>query len=104
MLDKLLKDCEKLNLSELRALKKYISSKLPPAVVYQQKPAKCGCKSCKNGGKGHGMYWYAYFTYKNKTHCVYIGKNKREIDPLEELQKKLAGGESLNVEPLYTLE
>ena len=89
MLDKsLLKKVKSLPLNDLRELHSYIQSKLPPSVVYQQKPAKCGCKKCKEGGKGHGLYWYAYFTYKNKTHCIYIGKEKRNIFPLEELSKK----------------
>ena len=89
MLDKSpLKRIKSLDLIELRELHTYIQSKLPPAVVYQQKPAKCGCKKCKEGGKGHGLYWYAYFTYQNKTHCIYVGKEKREIDPLTELEKK----------------
>ena len=89
MLDKsLLKRVNSLNLKELRELHGYIQSKLPPSVVYQQKPAKCGCKKCKEGGKGHGLYWYAYFTYQNKTHCIYVGKEKREIEPLKELENK----------------
>ena len=88
MLDKIIRETEKLNTKELRLLNNHINSLLPPAVVYQYKPAKCGCKQCKNGGPGHGKYWYAYFTYEGKTHCIYIGKEKREIDPLEELEKK----------------
>lgn len=89
MLDKqLLKQVKSLDLKELRELYNHIGTLLPPAVVYQQKPAKCGCKKCKEGGPGHGKYWYAYFTYQNKTHCIYIGKERREIDPLKELEKK----------------
>ena len=89
MLDKvILNHIKSLNISELRELKQHIDSLLPPAVIYQQKPAKCGCKKCKEGGPGHGSYWYAYFTYQNKTHCIYVGKEKREIDPLKELEKK----------------
>jgi len=83
-----MKEANKLELGELRKLYKYIGSLLPPSVVYQQKPSKCGCKSCREGGEGHGKYWYAYFTYQNKTRCVYVGKNKREMNPLEELEKK----------------
>ena len=90
MIDKtVLTQINALDLKELRELKKHIDSLLPPAVVYQQKPARCGCKKCKEGGgKGHGLYWYAYFTYKNKTHCISVGKEKREIDPLKELEMK----------------
>ena len=89
MLDKsILKLINALNLYDLRELQTYIQSQLPPAVVYQQKPAKCGCKRCKEGGLGHGQYWYAYFTYQNKTHCIYVGKERREIDPLKELEEK----------------
>ena len=89
MLDKsYLEQIKSLNIPELRELKHYIQSLLPPAVAYQHKPAKCGCKKCKEGGKGHGLYWYAYFTYQNKTHCIYVGKEKREIDPLKELEIK----------------
>lgn len=88
MLDNIIQDTKKLGLNELRQLYNHIGSLLPPAVVYQYKPAKCGCKKCKQGGPGHGLYWYAYFTYQCKTHCVYVGKEKREIDPLKELEKK----------------
>jgi len=88
MLDKVITDIKKLNLYELRQLHNHIGSLLPPAVVYQHKPSKCGCRRCKEGGEGHGLYWYAYFTYKGKTHCVYVGKERREIDPLKELEKK----------------
>ena len=86
MLDKILKNLNNLDQAELRILYKHIGSLLPPAVVYQQKPSKCGCKKCKEGGPGHGKYWYAYFSYEGKTHCIYIGKVKREIDPLYELE------------------
>lgn len=88
MLDKIITDTKKLDLGDLRKLYKYIGSMLPPAVVYKQKPSKCGCKTCKKSGEGHGLYWYAYFTYKNKTHCVYVGKEKKEIDPIQELERK----------------
>ena len=88
MLDMLINQVNALNPHELRALYNHIGSLLGPAVVYQQKPAKCGCQKCKEGGPGHGLYWYAYFTYQGKTHCVYVGKEKREINPLEELKKK----------------
>lgn len=88
MLDKLLQNINQLELNELRQLYNHIGYLLPPAVVYQQKPSKCGCKKCKEGGPGHGSYWYAYFTYQNNTHCIYVGKDKREIDPLKELEKK----------------
>lgn len=88
MLDKVIREINELDTKELRFLYNHIGSILPPSVVYQQKPSKCNCKSCKEGGEGHGKYWYAYFSYRNKTHCIYIGKEKREIDPLEELKKK----------------
>lgn len=88
MIDKLMEMTDKLNLIELRQLYNHIGSLLPPSVIYQHKPAKCGCKRCTGGGPGHGLYWYAYFTYQGKTHCVYVGKEKREISPLEELAKK----------------
>jgi len=88
MLDKIMRETNELSVNELRQLYDHIGSLLPPAVVYQQKPSKCGCKTCREGGSGHGMYWYAYFTYQGKTRCIYVGKEKREIDPLEELKKK----------------
>lgn len=88
MLDNIMINLHELERDELRVLYNHISSLLGPAVVYQQKPAKCGCQKCKEGGPGHGLYWYAYFTYQGKTHCVYVGREKREINPLEELKKK----------------
>ncbi|GJM16109.1 MAG: hypothetical protein DHS20C13_14360 [Thermodesulfobacteriota bacterium] len=86
MLDKIIDQLESLDQTELRILYNHIGSALPPSVVYQHKPSKCGCKKCKEGGPGHGKYWYAYFSYDGKTHCVYIGKEKREIDPIYELE------------------
>lgn len=89
MLDNMLiYSIKQLDLKDLRKLHKWIGERIPPTVVYQQKPAKCGCKKCKEGGPGHGLYWYAYFTHMNKTHCIYIGKEKRDINALEELRKK----------------
>ncbi len=88
MLDKITRQLNKLNPKELRELHNHIGLMLPPAVVYQQKPAKCGCKKCKEGGPGHGLYWYGYFTYEGKTRCIYIGREFREIDPLVELDNK----------------
>lgn len=89
MLDKSLIDqIDDLEIQDLRNLQSLIRERIPPSVVYQQKRARCGCKRCKEGGEGHGLYWYAYFTYLNKTHCIYIGKEKRDIDALEELRKK----------------
>lgn len=84
----LLQTIDNLNTEDLRELYKYIKEKLPPAVVYQQKSIRCGCEKCKKGMIGHGNYWYAYFTYKGKTRCVYIGKEKREINPIEEFKKR----------------
>ena len=89
MLDNILiSNIGQLEIGDLRKLHKWIGERIPPSVVYQRKSAKCGFKKCKEGGKGHGLYWYAYFTYQGKTHCVYVGKEKREINPLEELERK----------------
>lgn len=89
LLDKsLMTSIDNLDDKDLRRLHRWIGDRIQPKVVYQQKPIKCACKKCKEGGKGHGSYWYGYFTYKGKTHCIYIGKEKREINPLEELEKK----------------
>lgn len=88
MLDKIIRLSQYLNQNELRTLYNHIGTLLGPAVVYQQKPAKCGCKKCKEGGEGHGLYWYGYFTYEGKTRCIYIGREFREIDPLVELDNK----------------
>jgi hypothetical protein len=88
MLDKIVEETSKLNMNELRQLYNHIGSILGPAVVYQQKHSNCGFWWCWVGGLVHGLYWYAYFTYQGKTHCIYVGKEKREINPLEELEKK----------------
>ena len=89
MLDKQLVDqINRLDYKGLRMLQSLIRDRIPPSVVYQQKPARCSCKKCKEGGEGHGLYWYAYFTYRGKTRCVYIGKEKKEINPFEAIEKK----------------
>ena len=85
---KLLDRIKLLDQKSLRELDSHIHKLLGPAVTYQQKPTRCRCEKCKSGGPGHGSYWYAYFSYGGKTHCVYVGREKREINPLEELKKK----------------
>ena len=77
-----------LNQVQFRELNKHINTLLKPAITYTQKPVRCGCKKCRNGGSGHGKYWYGYFSYKGKTHCVYIGKVKKEINPLDVIIKR----------------
>jgi hypothetical protein len=79
---------KRLDRRALRELRSHIDGLIGPAVVYQQKSSRCGCEKCKSDGPGHGLYWYAYFTYGGKTRCVYIGKEFREIDPIRELKKK----------------
>lgn len=89
MLDKhLLYRVRQLDRQSLRELGSHIHALLGPAVVYQQKSSRCGCEKCKAGGSGHGLYWYAYFTHSGKTHCVYIGKEFMEINPLEIIEQR----------------
>ena len=72
MLDIIKADIEKLAPRELQELRRYINDIAPPAVSYQKR----------------GKYWYGFFRYGDKVHCVYIGREFREIDPLVELDKK----------------
>ncbi len=59
MSDKSLIDqIDNLEIQNLRNLRSLIRERTPPSVVYQQKRAKCGCKKCKEGGPGHGLYRY----------------------------------------------
>lgn len=92
MFDKILLDkINKLNQMELIELSNFINSLISkPRVTYIQRPVKCGQKHCRkcNEGIGHGLYWYAMFRYLGKQYMAYIGKEKREIDPLVELKKK----------------
>lgn len=48
-------------------------------VTYQLERVKCGKDNCKrcSRGPGHGPYWYAYWTERNKTRTLYIGKKRR---------------------------
>jgi hypothetical protein len=51
------------------------------SVTYQRELVTCGklaCKKCRgNVGRGHGPYWFAYWTTGNKTRSLYIGKERR---------------------------
>ena len=72
MLDKIKKDMIRLEPGELQELRRYINDIAPPSVSYQKR----------------GDYYYAFFRYGDRVHTIYVGKEKREIDPLAELQKK----------------
>ncbi|HWE64653.1 MAG TPA: BTAD domain-containing putative transcriptional regulator, partial [Chloroflexota bacterium] len=53
---------------------------LPPAgahVTYSQQYRRCrkaGCALCRDGGKGHGPYWFAYWREDGKLRSRYLGK------------------------------
>ena len=34
----------------------------------------------KRKGTNKAEYWYGYFNYKGKTQCVYVGKEKIDVD------------------------
>jgi predicted ATPase/DNA-binding SARP family transcriptional activator/Tfp pilus assembly protein PilF len=57
-----------------------MSGGLPPAgahVTYSQQYRRCrkvGCALCRNGGKGHGPYWFAYWREDGKVRSRYLGK------------------------------
>jgi len=93
MIDKnLIESINRLGQLELYELDSYIHSVIKrPRVTYIQRPSKCGqphCKNCRNGGKGHGLYWYAKFRYKGKQYMGYVGKEKEEIDAMDIIKKK----------------
>lgn len=49
----------------------------PEGKSYRQEYVRCGkpaCKACKEG-RGHGPYWYAYWSERGRTRKQYIGKN-----------------------------
>jgi hypothetical protein len=56
-------------------------------ITYQQQYVKCGKDTCfcttNPSVKGHGPYWYAYWTDKatGKTKSKYIGKTLKRLDP-----------------------
>ncbi len=72
MLDRLKRDIKKLSPGELQKLRKYVNYIAPPSVSYQKR----------------GAYWYAFFRYGREVHTVYVGKEKKGIDPFAELEKK----------------
>ena len=51
---------------------------------YQLEYIKCGKPKCKcTKGKGHGPYWYAYWSEGGKTRSKYIGKKLPGQDSAE---------------------
>lgn len=73
MLDNIKKDIKSLSLGDLQELRRYINDVAPPSVSYQKR----------------GDYYYAFFRYGDRVHTVYVGKEKREIDPLTAHQKNI---------------
>ena len=43
--------------------------------TYRLVAIRCGKENCKCvGGKGHGPYWYAFWSESGRTRCQYVGK------------------------------
>jgi hypothetical protein len=43
--------------------------------TYRLVAIRCGKENCKcSGGKGHGPYWYAFWSDRGATRCEYVGK------------------------------
>ncbi len=48
-------------------------------VTYQLERVRCGCKTCHCAkGRGHGPYWYGYWSVNGKTRSKYVGKTLPE--------------------------
>lgn len=52
--------------------------KADAGVSYRQQRRRCnrsGCASCRDGGPGHGPYWYAYWRENGHLRSRYVGKS-----------------------------
>src|SRR5579875_3265759 len=59
-------------------------------VSYARQYRRCGkanCASCREGGHGHGPYWYAYWDEGGRRCSRYLGK--QDPRPLPEIQGRL---------------
>jgi len=92
MLDKIIRDSEKLTTDQLRQLqsllgtiirgrkekqraKEIIKEKTVGSICYRLVRVRCGNKECRcSRGELHGPYWYAYFRKDGKTRSKYVGK------------------------------
>jgi predicted ATPase/DNA-binding SARP family transcriptional activator len=57
-----------------------VTPAVPPnvPVTYRQEYRRCGkatCGRCAGGGRGHGPYWYAYWTEGGRQRSRYLGKH-----------------------------
>ena|SRR5947209_290659 len=59
-----------------RALKRdVIEEKVRDNKTYRLVSIRCGKENCKcANGKGHGPYWYAFWSEGGQTRCCYVGK------------------------------
>ncbi|GCE49406.1 transcriptional regulator [Thermosporothrix hazakensis] len=65
-------------------------------VTYRQQFTRCGkprCRKCRDGGSGHGPYWYAYWSENGKTISKYIGTRLPEHIEATQLLRKAEGKE-----------
>jgi hypothetical protein len=50
--------------------------------TYRLVSIRCGKENCKcASGKGHGPYWYAFWSEGGKTRSKYVGKKRPEPTP-----------------------
>jgi hypothetical protein len=66
------KEDERLRASKER---KAVEEKTRDNKTYRQVAVRCGKENCRcANGKGHGPYWYAFWSENGQTRCRYIGK------------------------------
>lgn len=55
--------------------RKIIEERAVDNKTYRLVAIRCGKENCKCAtGRGHGPYWYAFWSDHGKTRCEYIGK------------------------------
>jgi hypothetical protein len=65
-------------LAQIEEWQQPIEETTTDTMSYQLEWVRCGKATCKRcaQGKGHGPYWYGYYTKNGKRHKKYIGKEK----------------------------
>jgi hypothetical protein len=55
--------------------------------TYRRVLIRCGRSNCKCAeGRGHGPYWYAYWTEAGRTRARYVGKNLPDTASFERVR------------------
>jgi hypothetical protein len=82
-----------------------LQQKATSPIHYRLQRTFCGkasCKRCRDGGEGHGPYWYAYTHEHGQTKTYYLGKAVPDEKEQAPARGKRAGQRLAQQKPAHT--